>query len=340
MLKQTRHSAATTTRRGAIFPSLALFLVVAAATLPGGLHAQDVYPGRSITVVVPFPAGGGADTLARTVLPRISEILGQAIVIDNRPGAGGNVGAEMVSRAAPDGYTLLYGTNGTHGINKALYKKLPFDPEKSFAPIARMSQIAAVLVVHPSLPVNTTEELIAYLKSNPGKVNFASAGNGTTSHLTGELFKTEAGVDIIHVPYKGGGPAIADLLTGRVQMMIDVLPNLSAHITSGKLKPLAVTTATRVKALPTVRTLGESGFPGFNVSAWDAIFAPVGTPKAVVDRVGAAIAQALADAKVKDSLLARGAEAFPATSDELAVFVRTEGPKWAKAVSQSGASVD
>ena len=337
----TQPRARATRKTGKLCATLqSLALLVAAAMLPGGVQAQDAYPSKPITVVVPFPAGGGADTLARTVLPRVSEILGQSIVIDNRPGAGGNVGSELVSRATPDGYTLLYGTNGTHGINKALYKKLPFDPEKSFAPIARMSQIAAVLVVHPSLPVNTTEELIAYLKSNPGKVNFASAGNGTTSHLTGELFKTEAGVDIIHVPYKGGGPAIADLLSGRVQMMIDVLPNLSAHIASGKLKPLAVSTATRVKALPDVRTLGESVFPGFNVSAWDAIFAPAGTPRAVVDRVGSAIAQALADTKVRESLLARGAEPFPATPDELAAFVRSEGPKWAKAVSQSGASVD
>jgi tripartite-type tricarboxylate transporter receptor subunit TctC len=308
--------------------------------LPGFALAQAGYPNHPIMVVVPFPPGGGGDTLARTVLPKVGEILGQPIVIENKPGAGGNIGAEFVSRATPDGYTLLYGTNGTHGINKPLYKKLPFDPEKSFAPISRLTQIPALLVVHPSLPVDNVQQLIAYLKANPGKVNFASAGNGTTSHLSGELFKDAAKVDIVHVPYRGGGPAMTDLLAGRTPMMIDVLPNLSAQVAAGKLKPLAVTTATRVASLPNVPTLAESGLPGFNVSAWDAVFAPAGTPKPIVDRLNAAIRQALDDPKVKEALAARGAQPYPSTPEELGEFVHNEAPKWAKAVTQSGATVD
>lgn len=302
--------------------------------------AQGTYPNKPVVVVVPFAVGGGGDTLARTELPKVAAILGQPIIIDNRPGAGGNIGAEYVSHATPNGYTLLYGTSGTHGSNKALYKTLPFDPEKSFEPVARMTQIAGLLVLHSSIPANTTEELIAYLKKNPGKVNFASAGNGTFSHLAGELFKDAAKVDIVHIPYRGGGPAMNDVLSGRTPMMIDVLPSLRGHVAAGSLRPLGVTVAQRVSALPNVRTLIEAGLTGFDISAWDAIFAPAGTPKAIVDRLNACINQALADPKLKESLLARGAETFPAKPEELAQFIRSEAPKWERAVVRSGATVD
>jgi len=302
--------------------------------------AAAAYPDRPIRLVVPFPAGGGADALARTIMPRVAQELGATIVIDNRPGAGGNVGAEHVAHAAPDGYTLLYGTNGTHAINRTLYAQQGFDPVRDFAPVSRMTQIAALMVVNPSVPARSVSELVEYAKANPGKVFFASAGNGTTSHLAGELFKTVASVDIVHVPYRGGALAAADVAGGQVQMMIDVMPNVLPLASGGKLRALGVTTATRVPAAPDIPTVAESGLPGFEVSAWDGIFAPAGTPAAVVDRLNAAIRQALADPKVRESLVGRGAQPVPSTPDELARHVAAESEKWARVVRQSGAKID
>ena len=298
------------------------------------------YPDRPIRLVVPFPAGGGADALARTIMPRVAQELGASIVIDNRPGAGGNVGAEFVAHAAPDGYTLLYGTNGTHAINRALYAKQGFDPVRDFAPVSRMTQIAALLVVNPSVPAKNVAELVDYARANPGKVFFASAGNGTTSHLAGELFKTAAGIDIVHVPYRGGGLAAADVAGGQVQMMIDVMPNVLPLATGGKLRALGVSTAARVPAAPEIPTIAESGLPGFEVSAWDGIFAPAGTPPAVIERLNAAIRAALADPKVREALVARGTQPVTSTPDELARHVVAESEKWARVVRQSGAKID
>jgi tripartite-type tricarboxylate transporter receptor subunit TctC len=298
------------------------------------------YPDRPIRLVVPFPAGGGADVLARTIMPRVAQELGASIVIDNRPGAGGNVGAEFVAHAAPDGYTLLYGTNGTHAINRALYAKQGFDPVRDFAPVSRMTQIAALLVVYPTVPAKNVAELVDYARANPGKVFFASAGNGTTSHLAGELFKTAAGVDIVHVPYRGGGLAAADVAGGQVQMMIDVMPNVLPLATGGKLRALGVTTAARVPAAPEIPTIAESGLPGFEVSAWDGIFAPAGTPPAVIERLNASIRAALADPKVREALVARGTQPVTSTPDELARHVVAESEKWARVVRQSGAKID
>jgi len=298
------------------------------------------YPDRPIRLVVPFPAGGGADALARTIMPRFAQELGASIVIDNRPGAGGNVGAEFVAHAAPDGYTLLYGTNGTHAINRALYAKQGFDPVRDFAPVSRMTQIAALLVVNPSVPARNVAELIDYARANPGKVFFASAGNGTTSHLAGELFKTAASIDIVHVPYRGGGLAAADVAGGQVQMMIDVMPNVLPLATGGKLRALGVSTAARVPAAPEIPTIAESGLPGFEVSAWDGIFAPAGTPPAVIERLNAAIRAALADPKVREALVARGTQPVTSTPDELARHVVAESEKWARVVRQSGAKID
>ena len=298
------------------------------------------YPDRPIRLVVPFPAGGGADALARTIMPRFAQELGASIEIDNRPGAGGNVGAEFVAHAAPDGYTLLYGTNGTHAINRALYAKQGFDPVRDFAPVSRMTQIAALLVVNPSVPARNVAELIDYARANPGKVFFASAGNGTTSHLAGELFKTAAGIEIVHVPYRGGGLAAADVAGGQVQMMIDVMPNVLPLATGGKLRALGVSTAARVPAAPEIPTIAESGLPGFEVSAWDGIFAPAGTPPAVIERLNAAIRAALADPKVREALVARGTQPVTSTPDELARHVVAESEKWARVVRQSGAKID
>jgi tripartite-type tricarboxylate transporter receptor subunit TctC len=314
-------------------------LLASIAALSAGPAAAQ-YPDRPIKLVVPFPAGGGADALARTIMPRVAQELGTSIVIDNRPGAGGNVGAEFVAHAAPDGYTLLYGTNGTHAINRTLYAKQGFDPVRDFAPVSRMTQIAALLVVNPSVPAKSVAELVDFAKANPGRVFFASAGNGTTSHLAGELFKTSAGIDIVHVPYRGGGLAAADVAGGQVQMMIDVMPNVLPLATGGKLRAIGVTTAARVPAAPEIPTIAESGLPGFEVSAWDGIFAPAGTPAAVVDRLNAAIRTALADPKVREALVARGAQPVASTPDELARHVATESEKWARVVRQSGAKID
>jgi tripartite-type tricarboxylate transporter receptor subunit TctC len=302
--------------------------------------AANEYPERPIRLVVPFPPGGGADNLARIIMPKVATILGESIIIDNRPGAGGNVGAESVARAAPDGYTLLYGTNGTHAINASLYQNLRFDPVKDFVPVSRMTTIAALLIVNSGFPANSVAELIAYAKSHPGEINFASAGNGTTSHLAGELFRKMAGIDIVHVPYRGGALAVVDLIGGQVQMMIDVMPNAYPLAKEGKVRGLAVTTARAFPASPEYPTVAESGLPGFEISAWDGIFAPAGTPEHIIVKLNAAIRQALDDPRLREALLARGAQPVPTTPDEFARSITASADKWGKLVREAGAKVD
>ena len=317
---------------------LALSVALAAAVLPA--IAQADYPDRPIRLVVPFPAGGGADNLARMIMPRVGQILGVQIVVDNKPGAGGNVGAEIVARSPADGYTLLYGTNGTHAINQTLYGNLRFDPVADFAPVSRMTLIAAMLFVNNDLPVKSVGELIAYAKANPGKLNFASAGNGTTSHLAGELFRGMAGIDIVHVPYRGGGAAALDVIGGQVQMMIDVMPNAYPLVKGGKVRGLAVTTARRFPGAPDIPTMAEAGVPGFDVSAWDAIFAPAGTPTQTIRTLNAAIRQALDEPALREQLQAAGALAVAGSPEDLARHVAAESEKWAKVVRVSGAKID
>ena len=321
--------------------TLAIAFAIVYATVAGlPAIAAAQYPDKPVIVVVPFPPGGGGDNLARTVMPKVSEALGQPVVIENKPGAGGNIGSASVARATPDGYTLLYGTNGTHAINQTLYRQPGFDAEKDFTPVSRLTEIPAVLVVNPALlPVKTVPELVAFLKANPGKVSFASAGNGTTSHLAGVMFATLAGVDIQHIPYKGGAQAVTDVMGGQVAMMIDVMPNVYPHIKSGKVRALAVSTAKRSPALPDLPTIAES-VPGFEVSAWDAVFAPPGTPKAVIDKLNAAVRKALDDPAIRESLLARGTVTVPSSPDDLAKFVVSENARWGKVVKQIGAQVD
>lgn len=298
------------------------------------------YPSKSIKVVVPFVAGGGGDNQARLILTRVAQELGQSIVFENVPGAGGNVGAQAAARATPDGYTLLYGTNGTHAINHALYKNPGFNPRRDFEPVGRLSSIPAMLVVRPGLPTNNVAELIALLKSKPGGLSFASAGNGTTSHLAGELFKAHVGVEAVHVPYKGGAPAMVDLLGGRVDFMIDVIPNTAPQVRGERLRALAVTSAQRLESFPQLPTMMEAGLPGFQISAWDALFAPAGTPPAVVERLHQAVQRALADPELRRQLAGRGSEVFPASPAELGRFIGTEMERWGTAVKRSGASVD
>jgi tripartite-type tricarboxylate transporter receptor subunit TctC len=316
-----------------------LATLVATGVMVRGAAAAP-WPEKPIRLVVPFPAGGGADVLARLIMPKVAQALDQPIVIDNRPGAGGNVGAELVARAAPDGYTLLYGTNGTQAINPSLYANMRFDPQKELVPVSRMTIIAAMLIVNPEVPANSVAELVKYAKANPGKLNFASAGNGTTSHLAGEMFRTAAGVDIVHIPYRGGAAAVTDLVGGQVQMMIDVMPNAYPLAKGGKVRGLAVSTAARFPGAPEYPTIAESGVAGFEIGAWDGVFVPVGTPAAIVERLNLAIRQALEDRELKDALLAKGAVAAPDTPEAFARFIAAEAEKWSRLVRQSGAKVD
>jgi len=318
-------------------------LLATAALLPvatAARAANEEYPDKPVRLVVPFPPGGGADNLARAIMPKVVHALGKPIIIDNKPGAGGNVGAEIVAGSPPDGYTLLYGTNGTHSINQALYRNLRFDPVRDFTPVSRMTEIAAMLVVNPQMPVMTTTQLIRYAKANPGKVNFASAGNGTTSHLSGELFKTMAGIDIVHIPYRGGAAAVADLVSGQVQMMIDVMPNVYPLAKDGRIRGIAVSTAVRSPAAPEMPTISESGLAGFESSAWDGVLAPAGTPEAIVNKLNAAIRAALADPELVEMLKSRGARPVAGTPQDFAQHIAESTKKWAAVVKASGAHID
>jgi tripartite-type tricarboxylate transporter receptor subunit TctC len=313
---------------------------VGLAAITGQQPAQAAYPDRPIRVIVPFPAGGGGDILARTVINKIAEQQGWTIVIENRPGAGGNIGVEAAARAEPDGYTLSYGTNGTHAINQTLYAKPGFDAVKDFAPIARFTQIGLVLAVHPSVPANSVKDLIAYLKANPGKANYATAGNGTTSHLAGALFKNMTGADFVIVPYRGGGPAMTDFIAGTVQMMIEVMPSALPQVQGGKLRGLGVTTANRWPLAKDIPTMSEGGMKDFVITAWDGLFAPAGTPKPIIDTLNAAARKALSDPQTKEALLKRGAETVPGSPDEFGKFVGGEIARWGKLVKESGATIN
>ena len=311
---------------------------VAAFALHG--HAQAPYPAKPIRIVVPFPAGGTTDILARAVAQKLTDTTGQPVVVDNRPGAGANIGAELVAKSAPDGYTLLMGTVGTHAINASLYARMPYDHVKDFAPIILVAGVPNVLAINPSVPANSVQELIAYGKANPGKLNFASSGSGTSIHLAGELFKTMTGVQMTHVPYKGSAPAIADLLGGQVQLMFDNLPSALPHIKAGKLKALAVTSAQRSPALPDVPTVAESGLPGFEASSWFGLLAPAGTPKEIVARLNGEVAKWLATPEAKEKLASQGAIAAGQSSEDFVHHIAAETAKWQKVVKESGAKVD
>jgi tripartite-type tricarboxylate transporter receptor subunit TctC len=303
-------------------------------------QAPAAYPNKPVKLIVPFPAGGGGDTLARLVMLRAAKELGQPIVVENLGGAGGNVGSAAAAKAPADGYTLLYGTNGTHAINHAIYKSTGFNAVRDFEPVTQLTRIAAMVVVRPTLPVNSMAELTKLLKASPGKYTFGSAGNGTTSHLAGEIYKSRAGLAVVHIPYRGGAQAMTDLMGGQVDMMIEVMPNAAPQAKSGRVKPLAVTTATRVAGWPDVPTIAESGLAGFDVSAWDAIFVPAGTPRPIVNRLNEAIHKALADPELRAQLQSRGAEVAPSTPEELAKHIASNMTLWGDAVKRSGAAVD
>lgn len=327
------------TQRMRAYAPFAVLLFAATTFLTAPATAAG-YPDKPVRIVVPFPPGGGGDTLARMVLNKIAEQQGWTVVIDNRAGAGGNIGTAMAAKSPPDGYTLAYGTNGTHAINQTLYKNPGFDAVKDFDPISRFTQIALLLVTNPSIPAKSAKDLIAYLKANPGKVNVASAGNGTTSHLAQEMFKLATGAKIQHVPYRGGGPAKVDLMSGQVQMMIEIMPSVFGLAQEGKINGLAVTTAKRWPLAPNIPTLAEDALPGFEITAWDGLWAPKGTPKDVIAAWNAAARKALGDPALRDALLKAGAEPAPTTPGEFGKFVESEIPRWGKAVEQSGAKIE
>jgi tripartite-type tricarboxylate transporter receptor subunit TctC len=303
-------------------------------------QAPAAYPTKPIRLVVPFPPGGATDILAREVAKHLTDAWGQSVVVDNRPGAGGNIGSELVAKAAPDGYTLEMGTVGTHAINSSLYSKMPYDHIKDFVPVILVAGVPNVLEVNPALPVNSVQELIAYAKANPNKLNFASSGAGTSIHLSGELFKVMAGVQMTHVPYKGSAPALADLIGGQVQLMFDNLPPSLPQIKAGKLRALAVTSATRAPALPDVPTVAEAGLPGFEASSWFGVLAPAGTPPAIVTKLNAEIAKWLTSPEAKEKLASVGANIAGGTPEDFARHIQAETSKWAKVVKESGAKVD
>lgn len=317
-----------------------LLAVALCACLSFAAAAQaDNYPSRSIRIVVPFPPGGATDAAARLVATKMSEKWGQPVVIDNRAGAGGNVGSDIVAKSAPDGYTLVMGVTGSHAINISLYSKMPYDPVADFVAISQVAVVPNVVVVHPSVPARTLAELVALAKREPGKLNYASLGNGTAAHLGMELLKSAAGIDITHVPYKGSAPAVTDLLAGQVQVMVDGLPSALQHVKTGKLRAIALTSLHRAPALPDLPTIAET-YPGFYADAWSGLFAPKGTPAAIVNQLSTEVQRILRLPDVREKLAALGAEPVGSTQAEFAVHVKREIDKWAQVVKTSGAKVD
>ncbi|MDM0066910.1 tripartite tricarboxylate transporter substrate binding protein [Variovorax sp. J31P207] len=321
-------------------PNLLALIMLGVCVVSAAAQDTDAYPTKPIRLIVPFPAGGGGDTLARLVMTRVGKELGQPMVVENLPGAGGNIGSQKAAREPADGYTVLYGTNGTFGINHTLYKNAGFDPMRDFMPVSQLTRIAALVTVRAGLPVDNFPDLLKLIRSSPGKLTYGSAGNGTTSHLATELLKAAAGVSIVHVPYRGGAPALTDLLGGQIDILIDVIPNVAGAVQGGRIKALAVTTASRVGSLPSTPTVAESGVPGFDVSAWDAIFVPKGTPSQVVQRLQAAVRKALDDPQIRQQLAERGAEPAAAGPEALTQFVKSELIRWGQAVKGSGATIE
>jgi tripartite-type tricarboxylate transporter receptor subunit TctC len=302
-----------------------------------GAQAQtqtQTYPNHIIRVVNGFAAGGGTDLLLRTLLPRLGEILGQQLIIDYRPAAGGNLAMDIVAKAPPDGYTLLMGSPGL-ATNPSLYRDLSFDPLKDFAPISLVGTVQNVLVVHPSLPVRTVAELVALARKHPGTLNFASPGYGTSLHLAGELFKSSEGIDIVHVPYKGGLQAVTDVLSGKPEMMFNVLPSALPYIQAGRLRALAVTGTTRSPALPDVPTMIEAGLPNYTAFTWNGLLAPAGTPRAIVERIHDAVVQALKEPSVQEGYARIGQDPAVDTPEEFSALIREETAKWSRVIKDA-----
>ena len=310
------------------------------AALPGLVCAQAPYPAKPIRFVVPYPAGGPLDIVARLLAQKVSESVKQPVVVDNKPGAGGNIGADSVAKATADGYTLLMGAVATHAINPSLYPAMPYDAARDFAPVTQVASTPNVLVVNPSVPAATVREFIAHAKANPGKLNFGSGSSGSAGHLAGELFKTLADLDMTHIPYKGAAPAMQDLVGGRIDLMFDNLASSLSQVRAGRVKALAVTTAKRSALAPELPTIAESGLPGFDITTWFGVFAPAGTPHAVLEVLHSEFTRALAAPDVREKMLALGAEPVGSRPEEFAEYIRTETAKYARLVKSSGAKAD
>jgi tripartite-type tricarboxylate transporter receptor subunit TctC len=303
-------------------------------------HAQDDFPNRPVRIIVPFAPGGSTDVVARILADKLGTEFKRGFVVENKPGAGGNIGADAVAKASPDGYTLLMGTTGVLAINKYLYKEMPFDPERDLAPVSYTSLITNILVVNPQVPVKTVGELVALAKSKPGALTFASSGAGSSTHLSAELFKSMAGVDILHVPYKGSSQALTDVMAGQVTMLFDNAPSSIPFVESGKLRAVAVTSTKRLPNLPDVPTIDEAGVKGYESLSWSGIVAPAGTPRRVIDKLNAAIEKILRDPDVKQRFASLGVEPVGGPPEAFSRHIRAESEKWARVVKTANITIN
>lgn len=311
-------------------------LLAAALALPA--YAQT-YPTKPVRMIIAVPPGGPADTLSRLVAPKLTEALGQTFVLDNRPGANGNIAYELAAKSVPDGYTLVAVAAGV-AINPSLYREVKYDPIKDFAPLSLGITVPNILVVHPSVPVKSVKELIAHAKAQAGKLPFASAGNGTSGHLALELFKSSAGIDVIHVPYKGGGPALAEVIAGQVQALFSIALTAIPQVQAGKVRALAITSGKRSAVAPNLPTVAESGIPGFEVQGWFGWLAPAGTPRPIVTRLNTEIVRILKDPAMHDRLVGLGSDPEPTTPEQFGAFIRSERDKWAAVIQRAGIRLD
>ena len=309
-----------------------IFLTCSIALAVAPVFAQDTYPTRSIRMVVAYPPGGGTDIVGRMVAQKLSEVFAHTVVVDNRGGATGNIGTEMVARAAPDGHTLLMGNVAPNAINVSLFAKIPYDPVNDFEPVSLVALTPNILLVHPALPVKTVNEFIALAKAKPGMLNYSSAGIGSSSHLAPELLAMMTGIDIVHVPYKGGGPGLVDLLSGQMQFMMTTTPAAMPHVKTGKVRALGVTSAKRSQSLPDLTSIAEAGVKGYEVSTWYGVLAPAKTSKAIVTKLHGEIVRLIAVPETRDKLLVQGFEPVGSTPDEFAAYIKSEIAKWAKVI--------
>jgi tripartite-type tricarboxylate transporter receptor subunit TctC len=315
---------------------------ITAALSSGMVNAQAPapYPVKAIRMIVPSAAGSGPDIMARTIAQKLSEAVSQPVIVEARPGAGGIIGSEAAARSSPDGYTLIMGNAGSHSVNPSLYRKLPYDPVKDFAPVTLVSTAPNILVVHPSLPVKSVKDLVALGKARPGELTFGSGGNGSTAHLSGEMFRTLAGIDIVHVPFKGAPAAVLGVITGEISMAIVNLPPALTHVRNGRLKALGVSTPQRSAAVPDLPTIAETGLPGYSATAWYGVLAPAGTPREIILKLNAEIVRSLRTDEIRKRIQSDGGEVVGSTPEEFTAVMKSDIAKWARVVQASGARVD
>jgi tripartite-type tricarboxylate transporter receptor subunit TctC len=316
-------------------------LLAAIVTASGGYAAAaETYPAKPVRIVAAFPPGGFVDLTSRVVSGPLGSALGQQVIVDNRGGAGGVVGTEIVARSAPDGYTLTVGSVGTHAVNQSLYRRLPYNVLRDFQPVTRLADAPSILAVHPSLPARSVKELVALARARPGRIMYASAGSGTSTHLAAALFENLARIKLVHVPYKGGGPAIIDVVAGQVPVTFGTAASVSPHTKSGRLRGLAVTGGQRSASLPDLPTIAESGVPGYEMLNWLGLFAPAATPRAIVEKLNAEALRVVRSTEVRERLNAAGAEPSPLSTEAFAPFVKKEIEKWGKVVAATGMTVE